>query len=256
MERNIKLMVAYDGTAYHGFQRQANGITIQEILEDRLAVIFGHPVKVNGSGRTDSGVHAYGQVINFLTTGKIPLTKIPQAVNGILPPDIVIVSAEEAAPDFHARRSAKSKTYIYRIYNAQLRNPFERNHSWHVRGDLNVPLMDKIVQQVVGTHDFSAFRAAGGAPVSPAKTIYQAYCRREDTIVIFSFHGSGFLYHMVRNLVGTIVEIGLGRRQPEEFSVILDSLDRKKAGITAPPEGLYLMSVQYEKPDIPLGAEL
>lgn len=245
MERNIRLTVAYDGTAYHGFQRQANALAIQQVLEDRLAPLFGHPLSLIASGRTDTGVHAYGQVINFRTAGIIPTEKIVQAANGVLPKDIAILAATEAAPEFHARKDAKGKTYVYRIYNARLPNPFERNHAWQVRAELDAALMGRVAAQVLGTHDFSAFRATGGAPVDPVKTIFEANCRREDKLVIFTFSGTGFLYHMVRNLVGTIVEIGLGRRCPEDFAAILAGRDRKQAGITAPPQGLYLMSVEY-----------
>jgi tRNA pseudouridine38-40 synthase len=245
VERNIKLTIAYDGTAYHGFQRQSNAFTIQEVLEERLSTVFGHPLTVFGSGRTDAGVHAYGQVINFITTGAIPLERIPRAVNGMLPDDVVVLAAEEVDLDFNARKSAKSKTYQYRIHNAPLPNPFERNHAWQVNSSLDVPLMDQVVRQTIGTHDFSAFRAAGGAPVNPVKTIFDAACRQENKNILFHFTGTGFLYHMVRNLVGTIVEIGWGRRPVSDFAGILASRDRRRAGITAPPHGLYLMEVRY-----------
>lgn len=245
MERNIKLTVAYDGTAYHGFQRQANALAVQQVLEDRLKTIFGHTISMVASGRTDTGVHAYGQVINFRTTGSIPVKRIVAAASSVLPEDIIIIDAEEADSEFHARRSAKNKTYMYRIHNARLPNPFERKYAWHVTAELDVCLMDIVSRQIVGTHDFSAFRGAGSAPVNPVKTIFEARCRREDQQVTFTFTGSGFLYHMVRNLVGTIVEIGAGRRLPETLLQILDSRDRRNAGATAPAHGLYLMHVQY-----------
>lgn len=245
MERNIKLTVAYDGTEYHGFQRQANALAVQQVLEDRLKTIFGHTISMVASGRTDTGVHAYGQVINFYTTGSIPVERIVSAASSVLPEDIVVVDAEEVCRGFNARRSAKNKTYMYRIYNARLPNPFERSYAWHVAAELDAFLMDTVTRQIVGTHDFSAFRAAGGAPVNPVKTIFEARCWREDKQVLFSFTGSGFLYHMVRNLVGTIVEIGSGRRTAEAFPQILVSRDRRSAGATAPAHGLYLMHVQY-----------
>ncbi|MCX7779959.1 MAG: tRNA pseudouridine(38-40) synthase TruA [Negativicutes bacterium] len=245
MERNIKLTLAYDGTAYHGFQRQPNALTIQEVLEEKLAPLFGHRLAIVGSGRTDTGVHAYGQVVSFLTTGTIPVDRIPRAASGLLPNDIVVWYAEEVGPDFHARKSAKAKTYQYRIYNAPLPSPFERNHAWNVQAELDIDSMHQAAQATVGTHDFSSFRAAGGAPVSPVKTMLDAGCRREGRMVIFSFTCTGFLYHMVRNLVGTIVEIGMGRRSLADFMFILAARDRKLAGITAPPQGLYLMEVTY-----------
>jgi len=246
VERNIKLTVAYDGTKYHGFQRQANALAVQQVLEERLKGVFGHALSITASGRTDTGVHAYGQVLNFYTTGSIPTERIVSAASGVLPEDIVVVAAEEVNKGFHARRDAKRKTYMYRIYNSRLPNPFELRYAWHVRTELDESLMNTITRQVVGTHDFSAFKAAGGPPVSPIKTIFSANCSRQEKLIQFTFTGSGFLYHMVRNLVGTIVEIGSGRRGADEFARILASHDRRKAGATAPPQGLYLMCVEYE----------
>ena len=245
MERNIRLTIAYDGTAYHGFQRQANALTIQQVLEEKLRLIFGHPLSIIGSGRTDTGVHAYGQVANFRTNGAIPTERIVKAANGVLPEDIVVLDAEEANIAFHARKCAKQKTYVYRIYNGSLPNPFERNYAWQVNTKLDTDLMNTAASFVLGTHDFSAFRAAGGALVNPVKTILEAGCRREGDLVVFTFTGTGFLYHMVRNLVGTIADIGVRRRDPLEFEQILKSRDRRLAGATAPPQGLYLMHVLY-----------
>lgn len=244
--RNIKLILAYDGTAYHGFQRQANAMTIQQIVEERLARLFGHPLKLTGSARTDTGVHAYGQVVNFYTQGTIPTERIVLAAKGLLPPDIVVVDAAEEAPGFHARRSATGKIYRYRLLNTKLPNPFERNYAWHIATRLDAALMHEAAQAVVGTHDFSAFRAAGGAPVSPVRTIMAAACREVGTCGIeFEFWGTGFLYHMVRNLVGTLVEVGGHRRTPGDFARVLARGDRHAAGITAPPQGLYLIEVKY-----------
>ncbi|EAX47606.1 tRNA pseudouridine synthase A [Thermosinus carboxydivorans Nor1] len=244
-QRYLKLTVAYDGTAYHGFQRQANAITVQQVLEERLATIFGHPLKVTGAARTDAGVHAYGQVVGFATSGTIPAANIVRAAKSVLPPDIVVVKAEEVSADFHARFSARSKIYLYRIYNAAVADPFRRNYAWHVTQPLDEAAMDTAVQTVVGTHDFSAFRAAGGPPVSPVRTIYEAGCTREGDMLEFRFWGNGFLYHMVRNLVGTLVDVGLGRLTRDGFTRILAGRDRTRAGITAPPQGLYLKEIFY-----------
>lgn len=244
--RNIKLILAYDGTAYHGFQRQANAMTIQQVVEERLAKLFGHPLKLCGAARTDTGVHAYGQVVNFYTEGSIPIDRVAVAAKGLLPPDIVVVDATAESPEFHARYLAKGKIYRYRILNTSLPNPFERNYAWHICTRLDVALMHEAVQAVVGTHDFSAFRAAGGAPVSPVRTIMTATCREAaNSIIEIEFWGTGFLYHMVRNLVGTLVDVGLYRKTPDEFSKILAGRDRRAAGITAPPQGLYLIEVKY-----------
>lgn len=244
-KRNIKLTVAYDGSAYHGFQRQANALSIQEVLEERLAKILGHPLKMTGAGRTDSGVHAYGQVVNFYTTGTIPSERIPAAGKGLLPNDIVIVKAEEVAPEFHARYSAKSKIYIYRVLTGRAADPFTRNFAWHIPQALNTSAMHEAARIILGEHDFSAFRAAGGPPVSPIREIFDASCRQNGREIEFLFWGNGFLYHMVRNLVGTLINVGLGKLSAEGFRGVLAGCDRTKAGITAPPQGLYLKEVIY-----------
>ncbi len=244
--RNIKLTVAYDGTAYHGFQRQANHVlTIQAVMEERLAKIFGHRLQISGSGRTDSGVHAYGQVVSFFTDGTIPVLRIPPAAKSLLPPDIVVLSAEEVDPDFDARWSAKSKLYSYKIYQGKVADPFLRNYAWHFHHPLDVPAMHAAAQIIVGTHDFSAFRGAGSADVHPIRTIMETSCYQEGAVVECTFWGTGFLYHMVRNLVGTLVSVGRGKQSKQEFSQILASLDRRQAGITAPAQGLYLQKVLY-----------
>ena len=244
--RNIKLVLAYDGNAYHGFQRQANAMTIQQLVEERLQKIFGHPLTINGSARTDAGVHAYHQVVNFFTQGTIPAERIPLATRGLLPDDIVVVAAAEETAEFHARCSAKSKIYRYRLVNTRIANPFERNYAWHFPLPLDVALMHEAAQVVVGTHDFSAFRATGGAPVSPVRTIIAAQCRSAgNSLLEFEFWGTGFLYHMVRNLVGTLVKVGQRHLTPAGFATILQGRDRHAAGMTAPPQGLYLVEVKY-----------
>lgn len=245
MERTIKLTIAYDGTAYHGFQRQANALTVQQVIEERLAKIFGHPLKIAGAGRTDAGVHAYGQVVSLKTSGAIPAGRITLAARGVLPDDIVVLKAEEMAAGFHARIAAKSKIYIYRIYSGESPDPFLRNYAWHLPGVLDVAAMHAAVQHIVGEYDFSAFRAAGGAVRSPVRTILAASCRRDGDLIEFSFWGTGFLYHMVRNLVGTLADVGHGRMTAAGFAAVLASRDRNMAGITAPPQGLYLKEVLY-----------
>lgn len=244
--RNIKLVLAYDGTAYHGYQRQSNAMTIQQIVEDKLQPLFGHRLVLTGAARTDAGVHAHGQVVNFFTTGTIPAERIPLAARALLPQDIVVVAAADETADFHARYSAHSKIYRYRLKNTRLADPFERNYAWHIAKPLDISAMHEAVQVVVGTHDFSAFRATGGAPISPVRTLLAAACRDAGNCLIeFEFWGTGFLYHMVRNLIGTLVEVGTGRLTQEGFAAILHGRDRKAAGKTAPPQGLYLMEVKY-----------
>lgn len=246
LPRVLRLTVAYDGTAYHGFQRQTNLLTIQGSLETVLAKICGHPVTLYGAGRTDAGVHAYGQVVHFYTSAGIPVERLAGAASNLLPPDIVVTDAVETGPEFHARFSAQSKVYVYRIYQGQMKNPFLSPLTWHVRQPLADAPIQEALAMLLGTHDFSSFRAAGGPPCTPIRTILQAESRRlEDDILEFSFWGDGFLYHMVRNLVGTLVNVGKGRTTPARFKQILESCDRTQAGPTAPPQGLYLKKVFY-----------
>lgn len=245
--RNIVLTVAYDGTAYHGFQRQTPPvIAVQNVLEEKLAMVFGDSIELAASGRTDAGVHAYGQVVNFFTNGTIPANRIVRAVNSLLPPDIVVKEAHEADFGFSARHSAKSKTYIYRIQQGEVPDPFRQRYAWHERRPLDMAAMQEALNHILGTHDFSAFRASGGAPMSPVRTMYEASVEaKAGGLIEFRIHGSGFLYHMVRNLIGTLANVGLGRLTPDDFQRIMDSRDRKNASATAPACGLYLYRVEY-----------
>lgn len=244
--RNVKLTVAYDGTNYHGFQFQNPPvIAVQNVLEEILEKVFGDTIEMAAAGRTDAGVHAYGQVVNFFTDGRIPLDKVPMAANSLLPPDIVVMRAEEVDRDFSARHSSKSKTYIYKILNSPLPDPFLRNSAWHIKKQLDVTAMSECLAMLEGTHDFSAFRASGGPDVSPVRSIYGAKLSQEGNIIELSFFANGFLYHMVRNMVGTLVNVGLGRTSVLRFKEIMDGLDRTKAGATAPAQGLYLYKVNY-----------
>lgn len=244
--RNIRLTVAYDGTNYHGFQRQRPPVVaVQNVLEAKLETVFGDSIELAASGRTDAGVHAYGQVVNFFTDGRIPVERIPLAVNSLLPDDIVVLEAAEADFDFSARHSAKSKTYIYRIQRGSFPNPFTRNYAWYVGRPLDIHAMREALAMVLGTHDFTSFRASGGAPMSPVRTMYRAEIGEKGDLLEITIHGNGFLYHMVRNMVGTLVNVGLGRISVAGFREILEARDRKKASPTAPAQGLYLFSVEY-----------
>lgn len=248
--RNLKLTVAYDGTCYHGFQWQENALSIQQILEEGLSKIFDGQVKLTGAARTDAGVHACGQVVSFGTAGTIPTGRIVPACQGVLPPDIVVLKAEEVPPGFNARRSAQSKGYRYRLLNKKIPDPLERNYSWHYgRHKVDVEKLNTAMQIIVGKHDFSSFRATGGAPVNPVKTIFSAACLRNDDFILFEFWGTGFLYRMVRNLVGTLIKtdrenLSVGECI-EKLGKILAAKNRQAAGMTAPPHGLYLMEVKY-----------
>ena len=244
--RNIRLTVAYDGTAYHGFQRQTPPVVaVQNILEEKLELVFGDTIELSASGRTDAGVHAHGQVVNFFTDGTIPIERVCRALNSILPDDIVVTEAAEADRDFSALHSAKRKTYIYRIITGEVPCPFERNTAWYIRRRLDIDAMRRALSLLIGTHDYSAFRAAGGAPMSPVRTMDRADIEKEGRIITMTFRADGFLYHMVRNIVGTVVDVGLGVKTPEQFGEILASLDRQRASATAPACGLYLESVEY-----------
>jgi tRNA pseudouridine38-40 synthase len=245
IKRNLKLTVAYDGGRYHGFQRQNNAVSVQNILEEKLSIVCGDAIKLAAAGRTDTGVHAEGQVVSFFTGGTIPTARIVRAVNSHLPDDIVVKSAEDAAEDFHARYSAKSKIYKYKIQQGEVLNPFMRNFAWYIRNRLDDKAMNDAMELIKGTHDFSAFRASGSVQNNPVRTIYEANCKRCGEILEFTFWGDGFLYHMVRNLVGTLVNVGKGKITPPQFGEIMQGKNRAKAGATAPAQGLYLYKVIY-----------
>lgn len=246
--RNIALQVAYDGTAYAGFQRQTPPIiAVQNVLEEKLETIFGDSIELAAAGRTDAGVHAYGQVVNFFTDGTIPTDRIARAVNSLLPDDITVKKAWEADREFSARHSATSKTYLYRIQTGETPNPMTARYAWYIRRPLDIAAMQAALDVILGTHDFSAFRASGGAPMSPVRTMYEATIGEErDGLLACRIHGSGFLYHMVRNVIGTVANVGLGVLTVADFERILASHDRQQASATAPARGLYLLDVRYD----------
>lgn len=245
--RNIGLVVAYDGGNYHGFQRQTPPVTaVQNVLERKLSVIFGDEIEMAAAGRTDAGVHAYGQVVNFFTDGTIPVERIVRAANSILPDDIVVKEAFEADEDFSARHSVKSKIYVYRILQGDTPDPFWRNYAWYIRRPLAIEKMQEAMQFLLGEHDFSSFQAAGGTSPSPVRTLYEAACEKKSGgIIEFRFWGNGFLYHMVRNIVGTIADVGLGKISPQEFQQIILAKNRRRASATAPAQGLFFAKVLY-----------
>ncbi len=248
--RNIKLVIAYNGAAYHGWQRQADGIdTVQQRVEEAASKVVGHPVTVSGSGRTDAGVHAAGQVANFHTTNlSIPLRGLRRAMNSRLPRDIAICSAEEVAEDFHASRSAVAKTYRYRVYVAPMRPVELCGQVWHYWRSLDAERMREGAVRLIGEHDFRGLATSAETRENTVRTIYRCEVAQADSEIVISVTGSGFLYNMVRNIVGTLVEIGRSRWGAEQIDVILASRDRRDAGPTAPPDGLSLMSVEYPPP--------
>ncbi len=241
----VKLTIAYDGTDYRGWQVQANGKTIQGEIEKAIKKIFGKDHRLHASSRTDSGVHAAGQVAHFKTAHKIPEDKVPAALNSVLPKDIAIFEAEYVDSEFHARFDTKSKQYSYRIFPSHNRNPLNQRYAWCLSYRLNLSLMKKEARVLIGKHDFKAFQASDKKERSSIRRIFQLDIIRQKTFIIINIEADGFLYNMVRNIVGTLVDIGRGYLPPGSMKKILNSWDRTQAGPTAPPEGLCLMEVKY-----------
>ena len=244
--RNIKLLIEYDGTNYHGWQVQPNGLTIQEVIEKRIEVMTGEHVRLIASGRTDAGVHALGQVANFRTSASIPVEGLWWGLNSLLPPDIVIQSAEEVEAEFHAQHRVKRKTYRYLILNGKVPSAIYRNYSWHIPLPLDVSAMQDAAGMLLGKKDFSTFRAADPDSNDAVREIFRAgWLMKEGNFLAFTIEADGFLKYMVRNIVGTLVEVGKGKIRAEEFRRILEARDRRQAGNTAPAQGLFLVEVIY-----------
>jgi len=243
--RNFKMIVEYDGTAYCGWQRQENGITIQQVLEEAIQLITGEKVTVIGSGRTDAGVHALNQVAHFKSDSRLPVNNIYRGMNSVLPVDIVIKELEEVTDDFHAQHDVKSKVYIY-ICNQRLRPALGRNYFWFIRFPLDLERMRKAAQFLIGRHDFSCFCATGTHVKDRVRTVIDMEIKVGDEgLIEITVEAHGFLKYMVRNIIGTLVEVGRGKRKPEEMKVIIESRNRKIAGVTAPACGLFLKEVKY-----------
>lgn len=245
--RRIKLTIAYDGTNYAGYQVQPNGNTIQAEIETVLTRMHGKQVKVVASGRTDARVHAIGQVLHFDTPLKMPAERFVKALNAMLPDDILVKAAEEVGDTFHARYGAKRKEYRYVVRKND--DPFRRHYAVTVTYRLDVERMRQAIRSLVGTHDFTSFSVTKAEVVDRVRTIYEAEVLEADGEITFRFVGSGFLYNQVRIMVGTLLEVGRGKYEPTDISRMLATKDRRVAGITAPPHGLYLWNVNYEKVD-------
>ena len=241
----ILLSVEYDGTGYAGWQRQLNGLAVQQVLEQALEIACGNKITVTGSSRTDAGVHAFAQQVHFDTVSSIPPEKYPFVLNTLLPPDIRVKSGREVAPDFHARFLACGKTYIYRFLNSRHGSALYRNLCWHVPVPLDFISMKSSLSDLSGTHDFRAFQASGGTAKTTVRSLDYALLSREDDFLTLTVSGNAFLYNMVRIIAGTLVEIGLHRLSPDAFSRALASGDRLDLGMTAPPQGLVLKEVRY-----------
>jgi tRNA pseudouridine38-40 synthase len=244
--RNIKLTVAYDGTNYSGWQRQAEDTTLQAVIEEKIGTMVAEPVKLIASGRTDAGVHALGQVCHFQTHSQIGTEELKKGLNSMLPDDILIMRAESVPLEFHARYDARKKTYEYRILNRAEPDIFNRNFLWHIHYPLDTDGMSQCLALLEGTHDFSSFRSQGSGNLDPVRTVYRARIQgpRDGRLCII-MEANGFLRHMVRNIVGTLVEVGRGKRDVDEFRAILEAGDRGMAGMKAPPQGLFLVRVEY-----------
>lgn len=245
--KNYKLTIEYDGTAYHGWQVQANDITIQETIETVLSTMTREKIRVSGSGRTDAGVHALGQVAHFKTDACISSDAFMAGLNSLLPDDIVITGCESVDDDFHARFSAKTKTYQYRIFNHPVPIAIGRQYAWHIRKKLDVSAMQQAAVHIIGTHDFKSFEGTGSHRDHTIRTVIHAGMDiTDDEYIIFEITANGFLRYMVRNLVGTLTDVGLLKTSPDEFKRILEAKNRDLAGATAPPQGLFLVQVSYE----------
>ncbi len=243
---SFRITIAYDGTPFVGWQRQAEGISIQGLIEDALRELDDREVTVTGAGRTDAGVHAFAQVASFTLLRETSPDVVVRSLNAKLPPEIRVRSAEDVPASFHARFNATSKRYRYRLWTADVLNPFERAYVWHLPGGLDVAAMAEAARFVEGAHDFAAFQTAGGVPGPTERVITLSEVTGNDEgLVTYEVEGDGFLRHMVRAIVGTLVDIGRGRRAPEWMRDVIASRDRSQAGRNAPAHGLFLVSVGY-----------
>lgn len=248
MPHNYKMIIAYDGTDYCGWQVQPNGLSIQEVLQKRMAVILRRDVVLIGSGRTDAGVHAMGQVTHFHFPDPIDLYRFSGSINSLLPKDIRVREVLEASPDFHAQYSALGKSYHYHLHLDRVLDPFQRLYRWHVRERICLDVLKKAAQLFVGVHDFTTFANeshAGSAAHDPVRTLRRLDVVEQPGGVRLEFEGDGFLYKMVRNITGTLLEIAAAKKSIEEVPILLRAKDRRRAGQAAPPQGLFLMRVDY-----------
>jgi tRNA pseudouridine38-40 synthase len=261
--RNLKLVLAYDGTDFSGWQAQPEAVTIQDTLAWAIGRVTGEKVLPQGSGRTDAGVHALGQVASFSTKSPVPVENLVKALNDILPPSVRVLRASEVTPEFHARKSARAKTYRYRIYRGTICPPLLARYVWHYPYPLDEAAMNAAATFVAGEHDFTSFAAVDPerddslsgterersrrhvTERGNVRRIFSSAWERQGDEIVYTVCGSGFLHHMVRNLVGTFILIGKGTLKPADISRTLEAKDRSAAGATAPPNGLFLVNVEY-----------
>jgi tRNA pseudouridine38-40 synthase len=246
MFKNFKITIEYDGTSYHGWQRQKNDRTIQEEIETAVLTITGQDISLTGSGRTDAGVHAYAQVANFKCETHLGPRDLLGGLNSLTDEDVVITSCEEVEASFHARYDVKSKVYVYKILNRPNPAAIFRQYAWHVRKKLDLERMRSAISPLIGSHDFKAFEGAGSPRAHTTRSVFKArLIKEEDGYLAFEIEADGFLRFMVRNIVGTLVDVGLGKISLDEFKRILASKDRDQAGPKAPAHGLFLKKVRY-----------
>lgn len=243
---NFKVMMSYDGTAYHGFQRQENAIAIQQIIEETIEKIIGEKVVIYGCSRTDTGVHANEYCFNFLHSNSITCNGIVRSLNALLPDDMGIMSCEEVDESFHARYNCKGKEYIYKIHNSSIKNPFLKDKAYRYSYPIDEKLLNDAAQVFVGTHDFKSFCSSGSSSTNTIRTIESFKVSRENDLIVMLVKGDGFLYNMVRIMVGTLIFVNEGKISLNSIIDIINSKERKHAGKTAPAQGLYLNRVFYD----------
>jgi len=243
--RNLKVIMTYKGTAYHGFQIQDNAVTVQDVVEKCVSRVLNSETSITGCSRTDAGVHANRYCFSVLTDSKIPEKSFVRGVNSYLPSDISILSCEEVPLDFHARYSCKAKEYVYLIHNSECRNPFAEDLQYHYRRKMDIELMRKAAAHFIGTHDFRSFCSARTDKTNTVRTIYELSIEKENELVKIFIKGDGFLYNMVRIIVGTLLSVNEGKISADEIPLILEKTDRLSAGKTAQAHGLYLNRVFY-----------
>jgi tRNA pseudouridine38-40 synthase len=242
---HFRLTVEYDGTEFHGWQVQPGERTVQATIEHALQSLLGHPVRVAAAGRTDAGVHASGQVVCFRTERSFDPTTVVRALDALTPPDIAVLSADVVPDDFDPRRAARRRRYLYRVWNRKVPSPFWRRFAWHIAHPLAVEPMAAAAAVLLGEHDFTSFRAAGCDATHPVRRVLRSDVSVSGDLIYYEIEATAFLRHMVRNIVGTLVEIGSGRRPPGEMEALLAARDRTLAGATAPAHGLCLVAVEY-----------
>lgn len=241
-----KLIIAYDGTHYHGFAKQPNAITIQELLEKAIGSILGQSIKVIGAGRTDTGVHAKAQCCIFDADTNIPVERLTGAINSKLPKDIIVQKVEKTTADFHPRYAAKRKTYRYQILNSEVQDPFLYRYTYFYPYKLDIERMREGGNHIIGEHDFACFCSTGSGVHSTTREVYSLNITTQDNLITIDICGNGFLYNMVRIIVGTLIDVGIGKKAPEMVQEIIESQNRKLAGYTAPPQGLMMLNIEYE----------